>query len=118
LRAAKESSSAGVNRSMKCRRTLCTLGRCVLDGAAAGGQKADHGAAAVGGVGFAADQPLLLHTPDLVGEPALLPLQEGTQFLRGHALPRCMVARLTDRPFWRGALRQLARGLAPRTSHT
>jgi Glyoxalase-like domain len=46
------------------------LGRCVLDGAASGGQKADHGAAAVGRVGFADDQPTLLHAPDLVGEPA------------------------------------------------
>ena len=63
------------------------LGRCVLNGAASGGQQADHGAAAVGGVGFAGDQPSLLHAPDLVGEPALLPLHEGTQFLRGH-LPR------------------------------
>ena len=49
-----------------------------------GGQQADHGAAAVGGVGFADEQPLLLHAPDLVGEPALLPLHEGTEFLRGH----------------------------------
>jgi hypothetical protein len=61
------------------------LGRCVLDGAASGGQKADHGAAAIGGVGFAGNQPSLLHAPDLVGEPALLPMHEGTQFLRGHA---------------------------------
>ena len=60
------------------------LGRCVLDGAASGGQKADPGAAAVGGVGFADDQPSLGHAPDLVGEPALLPLHEGAQFLRGH----------------------------------
>jgi hypothetical protein len=60
------------------------LGRRVLNGAATGGQKADHGAAAVVRVGFADDQPSLLHAPDLVGEPALLPLHEGTQFLRGH----------------------------------
>jgi hypothetical protein len=51
------------------------LWRCVLDGAASGGQEADHGAAGIGGVGFADDQPLLLHAPDLVGEPALFPLQ-------------------------------------------
>ena len=52
------------------------LGRCVLDGAASGGQQAEHDAAGIGGVGFAVDQPLLLHAPDLVGEPALLPLQQ------------------------------------------
>ncbi len=34
---------------------LHVLLRCVLDGAAPGGQEADHGAAAVGGVGFARD---------------------------------------------------------------
>ena len=60
------------------------LRRCVLDGAASGGQQADHGAAAVGGVGLAGDQASFLHAPDLVGEPALLPLHEGAQFLRGH----------------------------------
>jgi hypothetical protein len=42
------------------------LGRCVLNGAAAGRQKADHRAAAVGRVRFAGDQPSLLHAPDLV----------------------------------------------------
>jgi hypothetical protein len=41
-------------------------------------------AAGVGGVGLAGEQPSLLHAPDLVGEPALLPLHEGAQFLRGH----------------------------------
>jgi len=63
------------------------LGCCVLNSAASGGQKADHGAAAVGGVGFADEQPSLLHAPDLVGEPALLPPHESTQFLSGQ-MPR------------------------------
>ena len=43
------------------------LGRCVLNGVASGGQKADHGAATVGGVGFADNQATFLHAPDLVG---------------------------------------------------
>jgi hypothetical protein len=64
------------------------LGRCVLNGPASGGQKADHGAAGISGVGFADDQPSLLHAADLVGESALLPLQQGAQFLRGHSLGR------------------------------
>jgi hypothetical protein len=64
-------SSAGLNRSMKCRRTLCTLGRCDLDGAAPGRQEADDDAAGIGGIGFAADQPEVPRAPDLVGEPAL-----------------------------------------------
>jgi hypothetical protein len=54
------------------------LGRCVLDGAASGGQKADYGAAAVGRVGFADNQAPFLHAPDLVGESAFFPLHEGT----------------------------------------
>jgi hypothetical protein len=58
------------------------LGGRVLNGTAPGGQEADHGAAAIGGVGFAGDQLLLLQVPDLVGEPALLPLQQGGQFAR------------------------------------
>jgi hypothetical protein len=42
--------------------------RCgALDGAAPGGQEADHGTAGVGGVGFAVYQALLLHAPDLMG---------------------------------------------------
>jgi DNA-binding transcriptional LysR family regulator len=61
------------------------LGRRALDSAPPGGQEADHGAAAVGGVGFAGDQPLLFQVPDLVGEPALLPLQQGAHLPRGHA---------------------------------
>jgi hypothetical protein len=65
-------------------------GRCVLDGAASGGQEADHGAAGIGGVGLADDQPLLLHAPGLVGEPALLPLQQSAQFLRGHTARRVL----------------------------
>ena len=86
------------------------LGRCVLNGLAAGGQEADHGAAAVGGVGFADDQALFLHAPDLVGEPALLPLQEGTQFLRGHmarGMPREHCEDLVVGPGQSGVLEQL-----------
>ena len=59
------------------------LGRGVHDGAASGGQKADQDAAGIGGVGLADDQPSLLHAPDLVGEPALLPLQPKAHLPRG-----------------------------------
>jgi hypothetical protein len=59
----------------------------LLDGSAPGGQQHDHGAAAVCGVGLADDQPFFLHVPDLVGKPALLPLQQGAHLLRGHPAP-------------------------------
>jgi hypothetical protein len=62
------------------------LGGGVLDGAAPGGQQDDQGAAAVGGVGLSGDQSLPLQVPDLVGEPALLPLELGAQFARGHVV--------------------------------
>ena len=38
----------------------------------------NYGAAAISGVGFADNQAPFLHAPDLVGEPTLLPLHEGT----------------------------------------
>jgi hypothetical protein len=40
---------------------LHVLWRCVLNGAASGGQQADYGAAAIGGVGFADDQSPFVH---------------------------------------------------------
>ena len=54
---------------------LHVQGGGLLDGAASGGQKADHDATGIGGVRFTDDQPLLLHTSGLVGQSALLPLQ-------------------------------------------
>ena len=57
----------------------------LLDGAASGGQEADHDAAGIGGVGFANDQPLLLHAPGLVGQSALLPLEQRAKLLRRHS---------------------------------
>ena len=62
-------------------------GRRLLDGGAASREQADQGAAGVGGVGLAADQPVLLHAPQLVGETALLPAQCVAQLVRGHAVP-------------------------------
>lgn len=51
------------------------LRRGLLDGATPAGQQDDLGTTAIGGVGFAVDQPLRLQVPDLTGEPALLPPQ-------------------------------------------
>ena len=62
-------------------------GRRLLDGGAAGRQQADHGAAGVGGVGLAADQPVVLHAPNLVGDTAFLPAQCVAQLAGGHAVP-------------------------------
>src|SRR6185312_17212461 len=62
-------------------------GRRVLDGGAASRQQADHGAAGVVGVGLAADQPVLLHAPHLVGDTALLPAQCVAQLVGGHTVP-------------------------------
>ena len=59
----------------------------LLDGGAAGRQQADQGAAGVGGVGLAADQPVLLHAPQLVGEAALLPAQCVAQLMGRHLVP-------------------------------
>ena len=47
----------------------------------------DHGAAGVVGVGLAADQPVLLHAPHLVGDTALLPAQCVAQVAGGNAVP-------------------------------
>src|ERR1700761_4058509 len=61
-------------------------GRRLLGGGAAGRQQADQGAAGVVGIGLAADQPVLLHATQLVGETALLPAQRVTEVAGGHAV--------------------------------
>ena len=77
------SSSAGLNRSMKCRRTLYTCrGAASSMVWTAGVQKAHYDAARIGGVGSSDDQPELFHASQLMGESALLPLQQPAQFLR------------------------------------
>ena len=62
-------------------------GRRLLDSGAARRQQADHGATGVIGVGLAADQPVGLHAPNLVGETALLPAECVAQGPSGHAVP-------------------------------
>lgn len=66
------------------------VGCRVLDGAPSGGQKADQDAAGIFGVRFSDDQAQRLHSPKLMRESTLLPLQQPAQFLSGHTARRVL----------------------------